>query len=92
VGGMAHAEEDEVGGIDGVGDLLLVEESEVVGDIAGAGGDGDVTNDLCGEAAAEAFGFGGDADGEGLVDEAADGELGVEGREREVVDGCGFAP
>jgi hypothetical protein len=37
VGGMAHAEEDEVAGVDGVGDLLLAEEGEVLGDEAGAG-------------------------------------------------------
>jgi len=91
VGGMAHAEEDEVGGIDGVGDLFLVEEGEVFGDCAGAGRDGDVADDLGGEAAAEAFGFGGNADGEGLVDERADGEFGVEGSEGQVVDGGGFA-
>ena len=53
VGGMAHAEEGEVGGVDGVADLFLAEEGEVVGDEAGAGGDGDVAEDLGGEAAAE---------------------------------------
>ncbi len=91
VGGVAHAEEDEVAGVDGVRDLFLAEEGEVFGDVAGAGRDGDVAEDLGGEAAAEAFGVGGDADGEGAVDEGADGELGVEGLEREVVDGGGFA-
>jgi len=90
VGGMAHAEEDEVAGVDGVGDLFLAEESEVFGDVAGAGGDGDVADYLRGEAAAETFGFGSDADGEGLVDERADGEFGVEGREGQVVYGGGF--
>ena len=57
VGGVAHAEEDEVGGVDGVGDLFLAEEGEVVGDQAGAGGDGDVAEDLGGEAAAECRGL-----------------------------------
>ena len=52
VGGMAHAEEDEVAGVDGARDLLLAEEVEVFGDLAGAGGDGDVAEDLGGEAAA----------------------------------------
>src|ERR1700733_9914095 len=88
---MSHAVEDEVRGIDGVRDLFLAEESEVFGDFACAGGDGYVANDLRGETAAEAFGFGGDADGEGLVDERANGEFGVEGRERQVVDGGGLA-
>ncbi len=32
VGGMAHAEEDEVAGVDGVRNLLLAEEGEVFGD------------------------------------------------------------
>ncbi len=50
--GVAHAEEDEVAGVDGVGDLLLAEEVEVLGDLAGAGGDGDVAEDLGGETAA----------------------------------------
>ena len=58
---MAHAEEGEVAGVDGVGDLFLAEEGEVFGDLAGAGRDGDVAKDLPGEAAAEPFGFGGDA-------------------------------
>ena len=57
VGGVAHAEEDEVGGVDGVGDLLLAEEVEVFGDLSGAGGDGDVAKDLRGEAAAECAGL-----------------------------------
>ena len=91
VGGMAHAEEDEVGGVDGIGDLFLVEEGEVLGHFGGAGGDGDVADYLRGEAAAEAFGFWCDADGEGLVDERADGEPGVEGGEGKVVDGGGLA-
>ena len=38
VGGMAHAEQDEVGGIDGVGDQLLAEQGEALGDDAGARG------------------------------------------------------
>ena len=64
VGGMAHAEEDEVAGVDGVGDLFLAEEIEVFGDLAGAGGDGDVAEDLGGEAAAEVLvGFDGDGVG-----------------------------
>src|SRR3984885_13032577 len=88
---MSHAVEDEVRGIDGVRDLFLAEESEVFGDFACAGGDGYVANDLRGETAAEAFGFGGDADGEGLCDERANGEFGVEGRERQIVDGGGLA-
>ncbi len=91
VGGMAHAEEDEVAGVDGVADQLLAEEGEVFGDGAGAGRYGDATEDLGGEAAAETFGIRGDADGEGGVDEGAHRELGVEGRERQVVDGRGFA-
>ena len=45
-------------------DLFLAEEGEVFGDLAGAGCDGDVAEDLGGEAAAECFGF--DGDGEGL--------------------------
>ena len=53
VGGMAHAEQDEVGGVDGVGDWLLAEGREVFGDRAFAGGDGDVADDLRGEASAE---------------------------------------
>ena len=44
-----------------------------------------------GEAAAESFGFRGDADGERLVYEAAYGEFGVERGEGQVVDGSGFA-
>ncbi len=60
VGGMAHAEESEVAGIDGVGDLFLIEEGEVLGYLAGAGGYGDVAEDLGGETAAEVFGFDGD--------------------------------
>jgi hypothetical protein len=91
VGGVTHAEEDVVAGVYGVTDLFLAEEGEVFGDFACAGGDGDVAEDLRGEAAAETFGVGGDADGEGAVDEGADGELGVEVLEREVVDGRGFA-
>ena len=63
VSGMAHAEEDEVAGVDGVGDLFLAEEVEVFGDLAGAGGDGDVAEDLGGEAAAEVFCFYGDGEG-----------------------------
>ncbi len=35
VSGMAHAEEDEVAGVYGVGDLFLAEEGEVFGDLAG---------------------------------------------------------
>src|SRR5260370_31213291 len=65
VSGMAHAEEDEVAGVDCVRDLFLAEEVEVFGDLAGAGGDGDVAEDLGGEAAAEGGGFYGD--GEGLA-------------------------
>ena len=63
VSGMAHAEEDEVAGVDCVRDLLLAEEVEVFGDLAGAGGDGDVAEDLGGEAAAEGGGFYGDGEG-----------------------------
>jgi hypothetical protein len=37
VGGMAHAEQDEVGGVDGVRDGLLAEQREVFGDEAGGG-------------------------------------------------------
>ncbi len=65
VGGMAHAHEGEVTGVDGVRDRFLVEEGEVLGDLAGGGGDGDVAEDLGGEAAAEVFGIGFDVDGEG---------------------------
>ena len=63
VGGMAHAQEDEVAGVDGVGDLFLVEEGEVFGDLARGWGDGDVAEDLGGEAAAEVFCFDGDGEG-----------------------------
>ena len=34
VGGLAHGEPDKVGGIDGIGDLLLLEEIEVGGDFS----------------------------------------------------------
>ena len=64
---MAHAEEDEVAGVYGVGDLLLAEEVEVFGDLSFAGGDGDVAEDVGGEAAAEGFCVGFDADGEGWL-------------------------
>ena len=57
VGGMAHAEEDEVRCVYCVGDLFLAEEVEVFGDLSGAGGDGYVAEDLCGEAAAELWGL-----------------------------------
>jgi hypothetical protein len=60
---MAHSQEDEVAGVDGVGDLFLGEEVEVFGDLAGAGGDGYVAEDLGGEAAAEGGGFNGDGEG-----------------------------
>ncbi len=63
VRGMAHAQKSEVAGVDGVGDLFLVEEGEVFGDLAGGWGDGDVAEDLGGEAAAEVFGFDGDGEG-----------------------------
>ncbi len=62
MGGVAHAEEGEVGGVDGVRDLLLAEEVEEGFDLAGAGGDSDVAKDAGGEAAAEVCGF--DADRE----------------------------
>ena len=66
MGGVAHAEQGEVGGVDGVRDRLLGERSEeVFGDLAGGGADGDVAEDLGGEAAAEVLGGGVDADGEG---------------------------
>ena len=52
MGGVAHAEEDEVAGVDGVGDLFLAEEVEVFGDLARAGRDGDIAEDLGGEATA----------------------------------------
>ena len=64
---MAHAEEDVVGGVDGVGDLFLAELIEVLGDEAGGWGDGDVAEDLGGEAAAEGSGFDGDGEGLGWV-------------------------
>ncbi len=67
VGGMAHAEEGEVAGVYGVGDLFLVEEGEEFGDLAGAGGYGDVAEDLGGEAAALVFGFYGDEVGGSLL-------------------------
>ncbi len=60
VGGMAHAEGAVVGGVDGVGDELLLEEAEALGDGAGGLGDGDVAKDLGGEAAAEGGLFDGD--------------------------------
>ena len=63
MGGMAHAEEYEVGGVDGVGDLFLAELIEVLGDEARGWGDGDVAEDLGGEAAAEGRGFYGDGEG-----------------------------
>src|ERR1700761_5022323 len=63
MGGVAHAKKDKGRGVAGVGDLFLVEEDEVFGDLAGAGGDGDGAEDLCGEAAAERWGFGADREG-----------------------------
>ena len=62
VRGLAHGEPCEVGRIDCVGDLLLLEEAEVGADF-GAGepvarfGDGDAAEDARGEAAAGIFGF-----------------------------------
>ncbi len=90
VGGVAHAEEDEVGDVDGVRDLLLAEGGEEVGDAAFGGGDVDVAEDLGGEAAAEGFGVGVDADGEGVAARGG-GEGGVERVQGEVVDGGDLA-
>ena len=78
VSGLAHGEPCEVGGVDGVGDLLLLEKREVGGDF-GAGepvariADGDAAKDAGGEAAAGVFGF--DADTEnGLAGRARFGQ------------------
>ena len=66
VGGLAHSEPGEVGGVDGVGDLLLLEQAEVrgyfrAGKPVARVADGDVAEDAGGEAAAGIFGF--DLDG-----------------------------
>src|SRR5262249_20638317 len=90
VRGMPHTHEDKVRGIDRVRDLLLAEEIEIFCDAAVGGHDGDVAEDLGGEASAEALRIGGNGDREGLVDESSYGEFGVQRREREVVDGGGF--
>ena len=61
VRGLAHGEPGVVGGIDGVGDLLLLEQVEVGGNLAPGNqsriGDGDATQDAAGEAAAGVRGF-----------------------------------
>ena len=67
------------------------EQREVLGDLAGGGRDGDVAQDLRGEAAAEVLGLGCDLHGEGLRGGLRGGKRGVERREREVVDGGGLA-
>ena len=53
VGGVAHGEDDVVGGVDGVEDGFLVEEAEALGDDAGGGRDRHVAKNAGGEAAAE---------------------------------------
>ena len=78
VGGVAHAEEAEVGGVDGVGDLLLAEERRSIGDEAGARGDGDVAEDAGGEAAAEASASASMRTGKGVGEGAAMGSVVVE--------------
>ena len=70
VRGLAHGEPGEVGGIDGVGDLLLLEQGEVRRDFRAGKpvarfADGDVAQDAGGEAAAGVLGF--DRDRERLV-------------------------
>ena len=87
VGGMAHPLQNEVGGIDCIGDGLRSQQREVLGDDPGGGRNGDVAQDARGEPAAEALGIGGDLDGEWLSSRGCGGQRGVERGEREVVDG-----
>ena len=95
VRGLAHGEPGKVGGVDGVGDLLLLEQAEVGGDFRAGEpvarvADGDVAQNAGGEAAAGVFGF--DLHGEGLGRRVAAREA----RSRaacscNAVDGRGFA-
>jgi len=88
---MAHALQHEVGGIDRVGDGLLSQECEELGDLTRRGCDGDVAQDARGEASAEARRLGCDLDREGLRGGLRGGQRGIERGEREVVDRRGFA-
>ena len=56
VGRLSDGERAVVGGVDGVGYGLLLEQAEALGDDASRGLDGDVAEDAGGEASAE-FGF-----------------------------------